>query len=283
MLVGWAAFAFRGSRFAFAFRGSPSTWKTAVGFSGKLTPPWPAGKARLRCRGAVLRALFRRGGVGRWGSLVRIRSASAVGALGPHHLGGVFFVENLVAVAAFKCLLDHGGLLFRRGMRFGRAAVRASCPLHGKARPVFLENAKCLVDECWTLRLPEPLLSENAIRGPYCGHVARAEWGNSALGDICDLRFYRRGAGLLVMGSRKRGPLAAFSDNSARFLCSEAPSWHFLTALASLLSTFSVLPSAGRQRCGFQAAKRPQQSSTLLARIGLGLLNNQRRRGRGIH
>ena len=82
---------------------------------------------------------------GRWGGLVRIRSASAVGALGPQHLGGVFLVENLVAVAAFKCLLDHGGLLFRRGMRFGRAAVRASCPLHGKARLLFLENAKCLV------------------------------------------------------------------------------------------------------------------------------------------
>ena len=80
--------------------------------------------------------------------LIRIRSASAVGALGPHHLGGVLLVENLVAVAAFECLLDHGGLLFRRGMRFGRAAVCASCPLHGKARPVFLENAKSLMDEC---------------------------------------------------------------------------------------------------------------------------------------
>lgn len=83
---------------------------------------------------------------GRWGGLVRIRSASAVGALGPQHLGGVFLVENLVAVAAFKCLLDHGGLLFRRGMRFGRAAVRASCPLHGKVRLLFLENAKGLVE-----------------------------------------------------------------------------------------------------------------------------------------
>ena len=77
--------------------------------------------------------------------LVRICSASAVGALGSQHLGGVFLVEDFVAVAAFKCLLDHGGLLFRRGMRFGRAAVRASCPLHGKARLLFLENAKCLV------------------------------------------------------------------------------------------------------------------------------------------
>ena len=48
---------------------------------------------------------------GRWDGLVRIRSASAVGTLGPHHLGGVFLVENFVAVAAFKCLLDHGGLL----------------------------------------------------------------------------------------------------------------------------------------------------------------------------
>lgn len=165
------------------FRGSPSTWKTADGFSGKPTPPWSAGKARLRCRGAVLRALFRRGGVGQVGrvgsmpsgalqarprsssaadmrcvpgfgslllapshrGLVRIRSASAVGALGPQHLGGVFLVEDFVAVAAFKRLLDHGGLLFRRGMRFGRAAVRASCPLHGKVRMLFLENAKCLV------------------------------------------------------------------------------------------------------------------------------------------
>lgn len=82
---------------------------------------------------------------GRWGGLVRICSASAMGALGPQHLGGVFLVENFVAVAAFKCLLDHGGLLFRRGMRFGRAAVRASCPLHGKVRLLFLENAKGLV------------------------------------------------------------------------------------------------------------------------------------------
>ena len=146
----------------------------------------------MRCRGAVLRALFRRGGVGQVGrvgsmpsgalqarprsssaadvrcvpgfgplllapshrGLVRIRSASAVGALGPQHLGGVDLVENLVAVAAFKCLLDHGGLLFRRGMRFGRAAVRASCPLHGKVRLLFLENVKGLVGEAlevwWT-------------------------------------------------------------------------------------------------------------------------------------
>ena len=82
---------------------------------------------------------------GRWDGLVRICSASTVGALGPQHLGGVFFVENFVAVAAFKCLLDHGGLLFRRGMRFGRAVIRASCPLHGKVRLLFLENAKGLV------------------------------------------------------------------------------------------------------------------------------------------
>ena len=141
--------------------------------------------------------------------LVRIRSASAVGALGPHHLGGVLLVENLVAVAAFKCLLDHGGLLFRRGMRFGRAAVRASCPLHGKARPVFLENAKSLMDEC------------------------RA--------------------------------------NSAAELIGGLPTARWLGCLAGL------------RRLGSQAAKRPQQSSTLLSRIGLGLLNNQRRRGRGIH
>ena len=31
-------------------------------------------------------------------------------------------------------------------MRFGRAAVRASCPLHGKVRLLFLENAKGLVE-----------------------------------------------------------------------------------------------------------------------------------------
>ena len=55
------------------------------------------------------------------------------------------YVRGKRAVAAFKCLLDHGGLLFRRGMRFGRAAVRASCPLHGKVRMLFLENAKGLV------------------------------------------------------------------------------------------------------------------------------------------
>lgn len=167
--------------------------------------------------------------------------------------------------------------------------------------------------------------------------------GEFGVGNICDLRFCGRSSGLLVVGSRKRGPLAAFSDNSERFLCSEAPSLRFLTVVASLLSAFSALPSAGRQRCGFwmscsrasrpgslalaperrcaferhrapeccansaaeligglptarwpgcltglrrlggQAANRLQQSSTLLSRIGLGLLNNQRRLGRGIH
>lgn len=103
----------------------------APGCRGGVARRWPMCVARLAL--LLLLAPSRCG-------LVRIRSASAVGALGPHHLGGVFLVENLVAVAAFKCLLDHGGLLFRRGMRFGRAAVRASCPLHGKARLIFLEN-----------------------------------------------------------------------------------------------------------------------------------------------
>lgn len=142
--------------------------------------------------------------------LVRIRSASAVGALGPHHLGGVLLVENLVAVAAFKCLLDHGGLLFRRGMRFGRAAVRASCPLHGKVRPVFLENAKGLVDECRALRLPEPLLSENATRGPYCRHVARAESGNSVLGIIVTCGFAVAALDCSSWGAEKEAPLQRF-------------------------------------------------------------------------
>ena len=62
--------------------------------------------------------------------------------------------------------------------------------------------------------------------------------GKFGVGNICDLQFCGRSSGLLVVGSRKRGPLAAFSDNSERFLCSEAPSWHFLTVVASLLSTF---------------------------------------------
>ena len=184
--------------------------------SGALrTRPRSSSAADVRCvpgLGSLLLAPSHRG-------LVRIRSASAVGALGPHHLGGVFFVENLVAVAAFKCLLDHGGLLFRRGMRFGRAAVRASCPLHGKARPVFLENAKCLVDECWTLRLPESLLSENAARGPYCGHVARAEWGNSALGIFATCGFTVVVLDCLSWGAEKEAPLQCFltiqSDFSA--------------------------------------------------------------------
>ena len=52
--------------------------------------------------------------------------------------------------------------------------------------------------------------------------------GEFGVEDICDLRFCGRSIGLLVMGSLKRGPLAAFSDNSERFLCREAPSWHFL-------------------------------------------------------
>ena len=130
--------------------------------------------------------------------------------MGPHHLGGVFLVENLVAVAAFECLLDHGGLLFRRGMRFGRAAVRASCPLHGKVWPVFLENAKGLVDECRALRLPEPLLSENAARGPHCGHVARAEWGNSVLGIFVTCGFVVAVPSCLSWGAEKEAPLQRF-------------------------------------------------------------------------
>lgn len=63
--------------------------------------------------------------------------------------------------------------------------------------------------------------------------------------DICDLRFCGCGIGLLVMGSLKRGPLAAFSDNSERFLCREAPLWHFLPALISLWGVSSALFSAG--------------------------------------
>mgnify|MGYP007120849719 FL=1 len=63
--------------------------------------------------------------------------------------------------------------------------------------------------------------------------------------DICDLRFCGRGIGLLVMGSLKRGPLAAFSDNSERFLCREAPLWHFLPVLISLWGVSSALFSAG--------------------------------------
>ena len=116
-------------------------WQGSMPSDAPHARPCSSSAADVRCVpgfGPLLLAPFHRG-------LVRIRSASAVGALGPHHLGGVFLVENLVAVAAFKCLLDHSGLLFRRGMRFGRAAVRASCPLHGKVRLLFLENAKGLV------------------------------------------------------------------------------------------------------------------------------------------
>lgn len=114
---------------------------------------------------------------GRWDGLVRICSASAVGALGPQHLGGVFLVENFVAVAAFKCLLDHGGLLFRRGMRFGRAAVCASCPLHGKVRLLFLENAKGLVGDvgnawCSKCRLCWRGLAVEMLRAWVRGNVA---------------------------------------------------------------------------------------------------------------
>ena len=95
-------------------------------------------------------------------------------------------------------------------MRFGRAAVHASCPLYGKARPFFLENAKCLVDECWALRLPEPLLSENATRGPHCGHVARAEWGNSALEIFVTCGFVVAVLIYSSWGAEKEAPLQRF-------------------------------------------------------------------------
>lgn len=97
-------------------------------------------------------------------------------------------------------------------------------------------------------------LSRFCQKTPQGGLIAgmlRGRNGKFGVGDICDLRFCGRSAGSLVVGGRKRGPLAAFSDNSERFLCSEAPSWRFLTVVASLLSAFSVLPSAGRQRCAF--------------------------------
>ena len=127
-----------------------------------------------------------------------------MGALGPQHLGGVFLVENLVAVAAFKCLLDHGGLLFRRGMRFGRAAVRASCPLHGKVRLLFLENAKGLVGDvgnawcskCW---LCWRGLAVEMLRAWVRGNVARA---------ACDL--VRVGSGCGLAGEMMRVPSVAW-------------------------------------------------------------------------
>lgn len=141
---------------------------------------------------------------GRWDGLVRICSASAVGALGPQHLGGVFLVENLVAVAAFKCLLDHGGLLFRRGMRFGRAAVRASCPLHGKVRMLFLENAKCLVGvafevwRTWSWR--------------FGGHgVGYAASGLAGVASACRLQSGARvGSGCGLAGEMMRVPSVAW-------------------------------------------------------------------------
>ena len=74
--------------------------------------------------------------------------------------------------------------------------------------------------------------------------------GEFGVEDICDLRFCGRSIGLFVMGSLKRGPLAAFSGNSERFLCREAPLWHFLPVLVSLLGVSSVLFSAGWRRCG---------------------------------
>ena len=62
--------------------------------------------------------------------------------------------------------------------------------------------------------------------------------GEFGVEDICDLRFCGRSIGLLVMGSLKRGPLAAFSDNSERFLCREAPLWHFLPVLIFFAGRF---------------------------------------------
>lgn len=107
--------------------------------------------------------------------------------------------------------------------------------------------------------------------------------GKFGVGNICDLRFCGRSSGLLVVGSRKRGPLAAFSDNSERFLCSEAPSWHSLTVVASLLSFSSASPSAGRQRCAFwtpcSRASRPGCLALALERRRAF----ERRRARGIH
>ena len=76
--------------------------------------------------------------------------------------------------------------------------------------------------------------------------------GEFGVEDICDLRFCGRSIGLLVMGSLKRGPLAAFSDNSERFLCREAPLWHFLPVLISLPGVSSALFSAGWRRCGIR-------------------------------
>lgn len=64
--------------------------------------------------------------------------------------------------------------------------------------------------------------------------------GEFGVEDICDLRFCGRSIGLLVMGSLKRGPLAAFSGNSERFLCREAPLWHFLPVLISLRGVSSA-------------------------------------------
>lgn len=99
--------------------------------------PRSSSAADVRCVpgfGSLLLAPSHRG-------LVRICSASAVGALGPQHLGGVFLVENLVAVAAFKCLLDHGGLLFRRGDAFWTRRRSRVLPSTWKSAAAF--SGKC--------------------------------------------------------------------------------------------------------------------------------------------
>ena len=90
------------------------------------------------------------------------------------------------------------------GMRFGRAAVRASCPLHGKMRLFFLENAKGLVgvalEVWWTWSWG------------FGGHgVGYAASGLAGVASACRLRFGARvGSGCGLAGEMMRVPSVAW-------------------------------------------------------------------------
>ena len=113
-----------------------------------------------------------------------------------------------------------------------------ACRLWSGKRIVDLSFKPC-VASCWVVS------ARKCHKGGLIAGMLFGRNGEFGVEDICDLRFCGRSIGLLVMGSLKRGPLAAFSDNSERFLCRKAPSWHFLPVLISLLGVSSALFSAG--------------------------------------
>lgn len=121
--------------------------------------------------------------------------------------------------------------------RTGAVAYRIGAAVFGMVRLRVRKGENGASLQAEIRGLPPFSNSANLSHLVFCGNTACDQHYCSCIG---------------ALDSVISGPIVAFSTNSGSIICSEAPSWRFLTVVASLLSFSSALPFAGRQRCGLR-------------------------------